>query len=165
MAIVAGILIVFWIVGFILKVTGVVDAVCKSVNTKTSFCKNFGEEHYKIIRNEVVETILQFLYFKSETALTEIDIGNGLKLIKDKRYIIAATKKDGWRNSIGVYITSCYDVWCHNYCVVTDNYEVKHKQSNSIPQEMIEQLYDDIYNNSEKIKQAIERAKHEEYYG
>ena len=156
---------VICVIGFILKVTGVVDALYESVNTKTSFRKNFSEKHYKVIRNQVVKTILQFLYFKNETALTEIDIGNGLKLIKDKKYIIAMTKKDGWRNSIGVYITSCYDDWCYNYCVVTDKYEVKHKQSDSIPKEMIEQLYDDIYDNSEKIKQVIERAKHEEYYG
>ena len=155
---------VLCVVGLVFKFTGVTDAFYKSINTKTSFRKNFSEEHRKIIRDEVVEIILQYLYFKSETDITEIDIGNGLKLIKNKGYIIAATKKDGWKNSIGVYVTSCYDEWCHNYCVVTDNSKVKHKQSDSIPKEMIWQLYNDIYDNSEKIKQAIERAKHDEYY-
>lgn len=155
---------ILWLGGLILKLTGVTDAFYESINTKTSFRKNFSEKHRKIIRNEVVETILQYLYFKNETALTEIDIGNGLKLIKDKGYIIAVTKKDGWRNAIGIYITSCYDAWCHNYCVITDKSEVKHRQSDSIPKEMIEQLYDDICDNSEKIKDAVELAKHEEYY-
>lgn len=152
------------VIGVIFKVEGVTDAFYKSINTKTSFFKNLHEEHHKIIRNQVVKDILQFLYFKSETALTEIDIGNGLKLIKDKGYIIAATKKDGWRNGIGIYITSCYDAWCHNYCVVTDKSKVKHRESDSIPKEMIEQLYDDIYDNSDEIKKAVECAKHEEYY-
>ena len=152
------------VVGLVFKFTGVTDALYESINTKTSFRKTFSEKHHKIIRNEVVETILQYLYFKSETDLTEIDIDNDLKLIKKKGYIIAATKKYGWRNGIGVYVNSCYDNWYHNYCVVTDSYEIKHKQHESIPKEMIEQLYDDICDNSEKIKQAIERAKHEEYY-
>ena len=148
----------------VFKFTGITDALYESINTRTSFRKNFSEKHRKIIRNEVVETILRLLYFKSETDITEIDIGNGLKLIKNKGYIIAATKKDGWKNSIGVYVNSCYDNWYHNYCVVTDKSKVKHKQSDSIPREMIEQLYDDICDNSEKIKEVIERAKHEEYY-
>lgn len=155
---------VLCIIGIILKIEGVTDAIHKSINTKTSFFKNLHEEHHKIIRNQVVEDILQFLYFKSETDLTEIGMGDGLKLIKNKDYIIAATKKDSWRNGIGIYLTSCYDAWCHNYCVVTDDYKIKNKHPDSIPTEMIEQLYDDIYDNSDEIKKAVERAKHEEYY-
>ena len=124
----------------------------------------------KFIRDCNVNSVMVELYYNHLEFKGTIPITSELYLIKDKSWYVFCIKPD-WKKAIGMKYY-CYhdDIW------VCDWYTSNHinnidkrdwktsKHSYDIPEEMKEELLNQISDNHKQIEEILSRLKIEEWY-
>ena len=125
----------------------------------------------KFIRNGNVHSVMTELYLNHLEFKGTIPVTSELYLIKDKNWYVFCIKPD-WKKAIGMkYYCSQDDVWgCDWYTakdirdIGTEKDGIKAKPYYDIPDEMKEELLNQISDNHKQIEEILSRLKTEEWY-
>ncbi len=152
----------FILIGFIFKVSGITAAIIALLHGK-SFMKTLRQFRYECKRNESVNNLLKKIY-----GLGNINVESPLKIsdtvwIVNIKEVIICVRKEGWKKYIGLSVNDCMDVMCYNKFVLGDDFK---KVSNppKIPDDMIEETYDEIYKCINEITKRLNEKYNEDYY-